>query len=185
MDPAPTDPYRALAEGHALGTLDGEDRAAFEAHLGSGCPGCREAVAAFTATLSSLAGSAPAPPLYAALRQQVVDLAGLPKPPIDPVAYAWDEIAPGIRAHVLREDPSRQMRACLVWAKPGVRNERHRHGGDEIILVLQGGLRDDRGTYGPGDVCRSRTGSVHTEEVLPGDECFCYVVYYGELEYLP
>jgi anti-sigma factor ChrR (cupin superfamily) len=42
-----------------------------------------------------------------------------------------------------------------------------------------GGLRDDQGAYHAGQVCRSRTGSSHVEEALPGDDCFCYVVYYG------
>jgi hypothetical protein len=40
-------------------------------------------------------------------------------------------------------------------------------------------LRDDRGSYRVGEICRSRTGSAHVEEVLPGEDCICYVVYYG------
>jgi putative transcriptional regulator len=71
------------------------------------------------------------------------------------------------------------MRGCLVWAKPGARTARHRHLGDEVILVLSGSLRDERGSYHANQICRSREGSVHVEEVQPGDDCFCYVVYYG------
>jgi anti-sigma factor ChrR (cupin superfamily) len=116
------------------------------------------------------------------LRAQVLDLAEAPVLPIDLAALPWQEVAPGIRLHVLREEPERGVRKCLAWAVPGARTIRHRHKGDEVILVLQGGLRDDRGSYQAGDVCRSRAGSVHTEEVLPGEDCVCYVVYYGDLE---
>jgi anti-sigma factor ChrR (cupin superfamily) len=114
-----------------------------------------------------------------ALREEVFDLLAAPPLPIDLSAYPWQDAGPGIRVHELRVDPVRGMRGVLVWAKPGARTMRHRHLGDEVILVLQGALRDDEGRYGPGQVCRSRAGSVHTEEVLPGDDCICYVVYYG------
>jgi putative transcriptional regulator len=183
MDPTFHDGHQSLAEGSALGTLDAADRAAFEAHLDSGCLGCREALAAASASLDDLTRSLAFPP-EPDVRQQVLDLAAAPPTPIDPAAYDWREIAPGIRVHVMQEDRARGMRACLVWAAPGVRHAVHRHGGDEVILVLQGGLRDERGSYGPGDICRSRAGSVHAEVAEPGADCFCYVAYYGDLEYL-
>lgn len=129
-------------------------------------------------------GSDAVPPRDPSLRRQLLDIALAPAVPIDTSAYAWRELGPGIRFHVVREDAARGMQACLVWAVPGARNARHRHGGDEVILVLQGSLRDESGTYGPGQICRSREGSTHTEEALPGDDCFCYVVYYGPLEFL-
>lgn len=178
------DPYRKLAGAFALGALDVEDRAFFEAHLQFGCAVCSEAVAVAAATLEEIPRPVPVPPRDLSLRQQLLDMAGFPAMPIDTSAYPWQELGPGIRFHVVHEDPARGMRACLVWAAPGSRNERHRHGGDEVILVLQGSLRDENGTYGPGQICRSRRGSTHTEEALPGDDCFCYVVYYGPLEFL-
>jgi anti-sigma factor ChrR (cupin superfamily) len=113
------------------------------------------------------------------LRQELLDLAGSPRLPLDTAAYAWEEPFPGIKIAEVARDEARGMRACVVWAKPGARTERHRHLGDEVILVLSGGLRDARGAYHAGQICRSRTGSVHVEEVLPGEDCFCYVVYYG------
>jgi putative transcriptional regulator len=184
MDPTTAaDAYRALVEAHSLGLLEGEERLGFEQHLG-GCAGCQEAVSASASALARLTHSVAAPPPDGLLRQQTLDLADSPPLPIDPSAYDWLEVAPGIRIHLVKEDPVRKMRGCLVWAGPGVSHARHRHGGDEVILVLQGRLRDDRGDYGPGEICRSRTGSVHAEEVLPGDECFCYVLYYGDLEYV-
>jgi len=113
------------------------------------------------------------------LRQELLDMADAPRLPLDTSAYAWEEPFPGIRICEVRSDPSRQMRGCVVWAKPGARTAPHRHLGDEVILVLSGGLRDERGSYHANQICRSREGSVHVEEVLPGDDCFCYVVYYG------
>jgi anti-sigma factor ChrR (cupin superfamily) len=116
------------------------------------------------------------------LRQELLDLAPAPRGPIDPAAYPWTEVGPGIQLVELHSDPLRSMRGCLVWARPGAMTPRHRHLGDEVILVLEGALRDHRGSYHAGQICRSRTGSTHTEEVLPGPDCFCYVVYYGEHE---
>ena len=127
-------------------------------------------------------GASPSP--RDGLRQELLDLLDAPRAPIDPLAHAWTDLAPGIRMVQLRADPARNMRGCLVWAQPGAKTPAHRHLGDEVILVLQGVLRDEYGSYSAGQICRSREGSTHTEEVLPGEECFCYVVYYGDHEIL-
>lgn len=171
------------AEAYALGALQGSDLAAFESHLAA-CESCRRVVADHGAALGRVTASLAMPPADPRLRDQVLDLALAPELPLDLASYAWQEVVPGVRLHVLKEEPARGMRACLVWAKPGARHPRHRHLGDENILVLQGAIRDERGSYGPGQICRSRPGSKHTEEALPGDDCICYVVYYGELERL-
>lgn len=125
----------------------------------------------------------PVPP-RPALRQRVLDLLGAPAMPLDLEAYAWDEPLPGVRFCTLEEDTGRGVRKVLVWAKAGARYPRHRHLGEEDILVLAGHLRDERGTYGPGDICRSETGTDHSEEVVGQDDCICYVVYRGTHEML-
>lgn len=117
-----------------------------------------------------------------ALRAQLLDLAEMPSLPVDPARYRWFEPVPGIRIAIVKEDAQRGLRACLAIGKAGARHPRHRHGGDELIYVLEGVLRDERGSYGPGALCRSRTGDVHSEEVV--EDCLCYIVYYGELEML-
>jgi len=38
------DQFRELIEAYALGALDAEERAGFEAHLASGCQNCAKAV---------------------------------------------------------------------------------------------------------------------------------------------
>lgn len=113
------------------------------------------------------------------LREHVLEMAEAPRPPVDLESYAWEEPIPGVRMHTLREDAARGIRTVLVWARPGAVVPSHRHLGDEEILVLQGALRDHRGRYGPGEICRSRTGFVHSEEVLPEGDCVCFVVYHG------
>jgi anti-sigma factor ChrR (cupin superfamily) len=177
------DAFRDSTEAYALGALDERERSAYEAHLASGCPECQSALDVWHGLVPGLAAGCPRAVPDPALKQQVLDLAEAPVLPLDLDALEWNEVVPGIRLHVLREDPARNLRACLAWGKPGARNATHRHrGGDEVILVLQGALRDERGVYRAGDVCRSRAESAHSEEVLPGEDCICYVLYYGVLE---
>lgn len=176
------DSFRGAAEAYALGALDPGERAAFEDHLASGCAACLGEVKRHDSLIAGLPRELPTLPPDARLREQVLDMAEAPPLPLDLGAYVWQELAPGVKIHVAKEDPTRGFRAWLVWAKPGARHGLHRHLGDENILVLQGGLKDERGEYGAGDVCRSRAGSTHTEEILPGDDCFCYVTYYGDIE---
>jgi anti-sigma factor ChrR (cupin superfamily) len=175
------DRFGALAAPFALGALEGEERAAFEAHL-AGCAACAAAVERESGLLTSLPrGLEHVAPLPAE-RERLLDLARAPHLPVALDTFAWEEVAPGIRLHTLWEDPARGARGCLAWAKAGARTLLHRHTGDELILVLSGGLRDERGEYHEGDLCRSRPGSVHTEQILPDEDCIAYVVYYGSLE---
>jgi anti-sigma-K factor RskA len=49
------EPFDELAAGYALGALDGDDLARFEAHLRTGCTACQEALRAHEGTLVDLA----------------------------------------------------------------------------------------------------------------------------------
>jgi putative transcriptional regulator len=177
------DPYRDDAAAYAAGGLEEAERSAFETHL-SGCPGCAAELADHARVLVALGQDqgVPAARLDPVLRAQTLELAQAPPLPIDLSAYKWDEVCPGVRVHVVKDDPVAGLRVCLIWADPGAVHPAHRHLGDEVILVLKGRIKDERGSYGPGEICRSRTGSVHSEEALPGEECLCYVLYHGELE---
>ena len=121
----------------------------------------------------------------ARLKEQLLELARAPLAPIDLAAYTWQEVVPGVRFHLMARDPGRGLQAGLIWARPGAKHPRHRHRGEEVVLVLQGRFRDERGSYGPGDICRSLEGSVHSEAVEGAEDCICYVLYYGALEALP
>lgn len=125
--------------------------------------------------------AAPEVPGPAASRVQLLDLAAFPKVPIDREALEWIEAGPGLLLHVHSEDTARGLKRCIVRGAAGARTVRHGHAGDEVIFVVEGRLRDHRGEYGPGDLCRSRPGDVHHEEVVGDDECLCYVLYYGDL----
>jgi hypothetical protein len=114
-------------------------------------------------------------------RTQLMDVLCFPRLPIDRSAYAWTEVGPGLKLHLVSEDPARGVKRWLVWGVPGANTPRHGHTGDEVILVIEGQLKDDRGSYGPGDICRSTKADVHQEHVVGDADCVCFVVYYGEL----
>ena len=166
------DERRAAA--YAAGTLDPQAEAAFERELAAS-----PVLAALVAACREPQAVAPT----ALVRQQVLDLAHAPALPLDVATVPWRELAPGIKFHVVHEDAERGVRGFLVWAQAGAKTVRHRHLGDEVILVLDGVLHDEQGVYRSGEICHSRTGSVHHEEI-PADAgpCLAYVVYYGELE---
>lgn len=54
-----TDQFRELIEGYALGALDPQERASFEAHLSTGCAGCAKALEEARCLVSQLAYLAP------------------------------------------------------------------------------------------------------------------------------
>jgi anti-sigma factor ChrR (cupin superfamily) len=138
----------------------------------------RELFDSLNAVVPASLGAAPTDPRT---RTQLMDLLTCPKAPVDRSAYAWSEVAPGIKLHVVSEDSARGVKRCLVWGVPGAVSPRHGHSGDEVILVLEGHLRDERAAYGPGEICRSHAGDVHQEQVVGETDCVCFVVYYGEL----
>jgi len=162
---------RAWAEGR----LSPAESLAFEAELGV-APGLGPLVACCGSSDPSVVPPSPS------VRQQLLDLSRAPTLPIDVQAVSWDEPVPGMKVSVLHDDPERGVRGCLVWAQPGFRHFTHRHLGDELILVLDGELHDEHGVYRSGEICHSRAGSIHHEQVAPHQDCLAYVVYYGDLE---
>lgn len=123
----------------------------------------------------------PRPAASPLTRAQTLDLLDAPREPVDVARYTWDERIPGVKFHLVSEDPARGVRKFLVWAKAGATSPRHDHTGDELILVLDGALRDHTGVYGPGQICHTRKGEIHREEVPIDADCVCFVVYYGDL----
>ena len=162
----------------AAGALGEYERQAFEAHA-AGCEECGRALAELREVAAATLGRAHESAPSARARDHVLALAAAPRGAIDPSAYPWAEIAPGIRGHELRSDTVRGIRTVLIWADAGAVHGRHVHLGDEDILVLSGALRDERGVYRPGEVCRSKRGEVHSESITTDGECFCLAVYYG------
>jgi anti-sigma factor ChrR (cupin superfamily) len=172
------DPFQVVAPAYVLGTLEGQERLAFEAHLASGCDECRETVAVFDPLVLALSKPVSLP-VAPQVRELLMDLAQAPTLPIDLSALAWEEVAPGVQRSIVRHDPGRGMYGTILWAKPGSRYPPHRHQGDESFLVLQGHCRDEVASYGVGSVARKRPGTAHSVEFLPGEDCIGYVVSYG------
>jgi anti-sigma-K factor RskA len=70
------DQFREMAEAHALGALDAEERAALEAHLAAGCPGCEKALAEARWLVSQLAYLAPETAPSEALKERLMRSVG-------------------------------------------------------------------------------------------------------------
>ena len=78
---------------------------------------------------------------------------------------------------------------ALVYLEEGVNLPRHRHGGAEQMLVLEGYAREvveaRRRTVGPGDLLTSEAGSAHEFEILRRAPCLFACTAAGKLEWLP
>lgn len=173
------DPFLGAAPSYVLGTLEGQDRRDFEAHLRSGCGECGEAVAELGPVVDVLAQGPAACAPGPQVRSLLLDLAEAPSLPLDPSAYSWEETDPGVKRAIVSHDPERGMTGVILWAKPGSCYPPHRHHGDETFLVLQGHCRDEVAEYRAGNIACKLPGSVHGVEFLPGEDCIGYVVSYG------
>jgi anti-sigma factor ChrR (cupin superfamily) len=174
------DEFLATAPAYVLGTLVGDDRRDFEAHLASGCAECTQTVSSFRPLVLALERQPlVSQPVGPQVRNLLMDLLEAPTLPIDLSALAWEEVAPGVKRSIVRHDPAREMYGTILWAKPGSRYPPHRHQGDESFLVLQGHCRDDSADYRAGSIARKRPGTAHAVEFLTGEDCIGYVVSYG------
>ncbi len=70
----------------------------------------------------------------------------------------------------------------FIRMAPGSVFPPHTHEGDELVLVVQGRLREDDGTEaGPGEIRRRPPGSTHSFEVLPGPDLVYLAVLFDGL----
>ncbi|MGA7980559.1 MAG: cupin domain-containing protein [Chromatiaceae bacterium] len=79
----------------------------------------------------------------------------------------------GLTVRPLYAQAGHTENVALVRWQPGTRFQRHSHWGGEEILVLEGELRDEHGSYGAGCWIRSPHMSVHTPYSETG--CLIYV----------
>ena len=80
----------------------------------------------------------------------------------------WQERQPGIRTKTLWADAATKRRAVMNRFDPGVELPRHRHVGDELVIVIEGALRDDFGTLTTGNVGYRPNGCVHRVSTTTG-----------------
>lgn len=77
---------------------------------------------------------------------------------------------PGVSIHFYHSDRASGHAAVMIRMEPGCSYPRHRHRGPEELLILQGGFRDEQGSYRAGEFCRFEDGSVHHPVALDGEE---------------
>lgn len=74
----------------------------------------------------------------------------------------------------------------FVRVAPGLRFPRHTHIGEETVMVLQGGLRDETGAlWLPGDIVPAAAGSTHTFDAAPDEELIYLAVVQSGVDFGP
>ncbi|WP_437525635.1 cupin domain-containing protein [Sorangium sp. So ce726] len=98
---------------------------------------------------------------------------------------AMNALLPGMRVLPLATGPRRATTsAILVCLEPGGGIPRHRHLGDERILVFEGAFAvDDGRVVRAGEELHSPAGSIHAIPTVVGDApCLCAIVGEGGIE---
>ena len=73
----------------------------------------------------------------------------------------WQDLMPGLRTKSIWDHAETNRRAMLTRLEPGAQLPRHRHVGDELIFVIEGGVADDFGSVTSGNVGYRPDGCVH------------------------
>lgn len=71
----------------------------------------------------------------------------------------------------------------MLSIPPGKKLPHHTHSGTEFTLVLQGGFKDETGSYDAGDVAIVDEKDSHTPIADKNEGCVCLVVYEGSLKF--
>lgn len=90
-------------------------------------------------------------------------------PAMDLAAIPWRTTRyPGIAIHFYATDKRTGRVLALIRMDPGCGYPEHRHRGEEHVLVLQGGYRDERGEHRAGSFVVYEDRSVHEPIALAG-----------------
>ncbi|HEX4477522.1 MAG TPA: cupin domain-containing protein [Polyangiaceae bacterium] len=87
----------------------------------------------------------------------------------------WQSFRPGIEIRRLFGDGTSGPAAALLKYAPSTSLSRHSHPGYELIFVLRGSQRDERGRYGRGSLRINAPGSTHS--VTTDEGCVVFVVW--------
>lgn len=199
-----------LLPDRALDALDEPTRDSVEAHLAA-CENCsavaRQWEEAFVALAESLPSLEPSTTIrarvlaaaaangrLAAFAEAVVRLFEVPREKalalLDAVdaADAWEPgPVPGLSLMHLKGGPALAAADTgLVRFPAGMPWPLHKHLGEELMLILEGGLVDDHGqAFGPGDVLQMPPGSLHAFDIRPDRDCVAAVVVHEGIELPP
>lgn len=171
---ASSDDLHELAVLHALGSLEGPDKVAFEEHLRQGCEACASEVLSFGETAGVIGESVPAvAPGH--LRERLLSrISGSPRVPgilfqhsgiliARSEELAWQPIASGVFLKPLFEDKARKYDTSLVRMDAGAHIPTHHHAVIEELFLLSGDLHVEDQVMRAGDYCRADFGSIHGE----------------------
>jgi putative transcriptional regulator len=90
-------------------------------------------------------------------------------------ALAWQPVMRGLEELNLGVGRG-AVKTRLMRMRAGLSMPRHSHEGHEMVLVLDGGFRDDRGQYRRGDVLIDDSSVDHQPRADAGHDCLCLVV---------
>jgi quercetin dioxygenase-like cupin family protein len=155
-----------LAEIYALGALDGDDLAEYQAHLETGCGECQVRASEASQMLAALPGGYQALTASAAVKTRIFEQIDRDKPGLSFVFAdhgQWMAVAPGVRAKVLNLDADRQRVTALVRMDPGSRFDNHRHTRTEELVVIEGSCYCGGKLLRKGDYHRAEAGSIHLD----------------------
>lgn len=185
-------PEEAVLLAYASGATDEPAALVVATHLAL-CAQCRNAVAHAEATGGVLLEDVKPEAMAAGgLEQTLARLQGQdrPKPRVavsgltpEPLRsylgaevtdVAWRKITRGISEYRIVERGGSVAR--LLRATPGTAVSEHTHMGEELTLVLTGGLTDHTGQYHRGDVQTATADIVHEPTALAGEDCIVLAV---------
>ena len=91
----------------------------------------------------------------------------------------------GVSIHFYSSDRVTGRATVMIRMEPGCSYPAHRHTGPEELIVLQGGFRDEHGTYRAGDYARFERGSAHHPIALEdGPACVFFAIAHEGIEAL-
>lgn len=93
----------------------------------------------------------------------------------------WQMLGLGLKRLKLNIGSSMEVELYRIAA--GSRIPRHSHGGNEFTMVLSGGFSDERGSYGPGDVCMNGPSDTHQPVADDDEVCYALAVRDGGLRF--
>ena len=161
---------------YALGALEANERAAFEAHLADGCLPCAAELRSFDSVIAALGDVAEVTPpptvrhrLVGFLKDEQAKAASRTSPPaavaeilkIRSSQGDWKQLGPGLFRKVLFVDTERGTVTSLLKLEAGARIPEHPHGGIEECILLEGDVHSDTESFSSGDYMCAPAGSIH------------------------
>ena len=105
-------------------------------------------------------------------------------PDTDKLTDKWKKSIGGIRYFDIDlGDFKQNTHARMLSIPPGRKLPHHGHESQELTLVLEGGFKDENGSYNAGDVAIEDENNLHTPVSDPSEGCVCLVVYEGKLKF--